>query len=159
MFLLLTIIYALRRAFAAPILDTSIIDERSPPSCTDLGNCRTIWNIIWSCLVTVFACTWVAVHPNVPMSKPGQKSNSHWYSRPLRKARIMLYGVIAPEFVIFWAWRQRCAASRKPRDPTILPGMCLDRCDLGHITQRSSTSCRLVPRSWFLCSHGRLCLS
>ena len=37
--------------------------------CNDLTHCRTIWNIIWSCLVTIFSCTWVAVHPNVPCPK------------------------------------------------------------------------------------------
>ena len=32
----------------------------SPPSVrTDIG-------IIWSCLVTIFSCTWVAAYPNIP---------------------------------------------------------------------------------------------
>ena len=109
MFLLLTVFYVLRRVFALPI---PVIEDRSASSCTDLGNCRTIWNIVWSCLVTTFACTWVAVHPNVP--RPAQNVNQSWYSRPLRRVRIMLYALIGPEFVLFWAWRQWKAANRKP---------------------------------------------
>ena len=109
MLLLLTVFYVLRRGFALPI---PVIEDRSASSCTDLNNCRTIWNIVWSCLVTTFACTWVAVHPNVP--RPGQKANRHWYSRPLRRVRIMLYALIGPEFVLFWAWNQWKVATRKP---------------------------------------------
>ena len=30
--------------------------------CTDLTHCLTIWEIVWSCLVTIFSRTWVAVH-------------------------------------------------------------------------------------------------
>ena len=37
--------------------------------CTDLTHCWTIWEIVWSCLVTIFSRTWVAVHPNVPCPK------------------------------------------------------------------------------------------
>ena len=114
MLLLLTALYLLRRVFALPI---PAIEDRSASSCTDLNNCRTIWNIVWSCLVTTFACTWVAVHPNVP--KPGQNVNQRWYSRPLRRVRIMLYTLIGPEFVIFWAWRQWKAANRKPNLPLL----------------------------------------
>ncbi|KAF8331739.1 uncharacterized protein EI90DRAFT_2819705, partial [Cantharellus anzutake] len=28
--------------------------------------CRTMWGIVYSCLLTVFACIWTAVHPNPP---------------------------------------------------------------------------------------------
>ena len=114
MLLLLTVFYLLRWVFAHPI---PVIEYRAASSCTDLNNCRTIWNIVWSCLVTTFACTWVAVHPNVP--KPGQSVNQRWYSRPLRRVRIMLYALIGPEFVLFWAWRQWKAANRKPTLPQL----------------------------------------
>ncbi|KAG2109532.1 hypothetical protein DEU56DRAFT_900791 [Suillus clintonianus] len=33
----------------------------SPPS----NNTRTLWDIIWSCGVTLFACAWTAIHPNI----------------------------------------------------------------------------------------------
>ena len=34
--------------------------------CDDIHHCRTIPGIILSCGSTVFLCTWVALHPNVP---------------------------------------------------------------------------------------------
>ncbi|KAJ7227785.1 hypothetical protein C8J57DRAFT_1092939 [Mycena rebaudengoi] len=34
-------------------------------SCPDAQTCRTIWNIIRNSVVTIFSCTWVAVHPNI----------------------------------------------------------------------------------------------
>ena len=114
MLLLLTVFYLLRRVFALPI---PVIEYHSASSCTDLNSCRAIWNIVWSCLVTTFACTWVAVHPNVP--KPGQQPNWRWYSRPLRRVRIMLYALIGPEFVLIWAWRQWRVANRKSTLPQL----------------------------------------
>lgn len=48
---------------AAPIPS---IQRWSPSSCADLQDCRTIWNIVSSCIVTIFSCIWVAVHPNLP---------------------------------------------------------------------------------------------
>jgi len=61
---------------------------------------RTIWNIIWSCLSTLFACAWIAVHPNIPA--PG---DSEWKIFR-RRLMIMTYVLLAPELVIIWAARQ-----------------------------------------------------
>lgn len=36
--------------------------------CVDGNNCRTTWDIIWSCAATIFLCTWVSYHPDVPKS-------------------------------------------------------------------------------------------
>jgi hypothetical protein len=144
MLVIFSALYLLHKVFALPI---PVIEERTPPSCDDLRNCRTISSIVWSCIVTIFACTWVAVHPNVP--KPN--SNVHWYSGPLRRARIMVYALIGPEFIIAWAWRQRYIASRKSES---LQGV------FPHDFQWLTLMfCRLVTRSRILCCDGRLCLS
>ena len=63
-------------------------------------NTRTIWNIIWSCFSTVFACAWIAVHPNIPALK-----DSKWKILR-RRMMIMAYVLLAPEMVIMWAARQ-----------------------------------------------------
>jgi hypothetical protein len=44
--------------------DTSIhtLDSSTCSPC----NTRTLWDILWSCGLTLFACTWTAVHPNIP---------------------------------------------------------------------------------------------
>ena len=68
------------------------------------GNTRSIYIIIRSCLSTIFACAWIAVHPNIPA--PG---DSRWAVLGRRMA-IMAFVLLAPEFVIFWAGRQHYAA-------------------------------------------------
>ena len=61
---------------------------------------RSIYGILWSCLSTIFACTWITVHPNIPA--PG---DSQW-AVLRRRLAIMGYFLLTPEFVIFWAARQ-----------------------------------------------------
>lgn len=38
--------------------------------CQTIGYCRTIWEIIWTCLATLFAFSYAAIHPNIPQPKP-----------------------------------------------------------------------------------------
>src|ERR1700733_9319055 len=43
------------------------LEQSSPSSCSDGPQySRTVWDIVWSCLVTIFACVWAALHPDVP---------------------------------------------------------------------------------------------
>ena len=70
----------------------------------DVFDTRSIYNILASCLSTIFACTWTAVHPNIPA--PG---DSRWIVLGRRMA-IMGCILLAPETVIFWAGRQHFAA-------------------------------------------------
>jgi hypothetical protein len=65
-----------------------------------LSNTRTIWNIVCSCFSTLFACAWIAVHPNIPA--PG---DSPWKIFR-RRMMIMTFVLLAPELVIIWAARQ-----------------------------------------------------
>ena len=46
-----------------------------PNSCKDITHCRTIWNITWGCLTTIFSCAWVAVHPNIPCPRKRQANS------------------------------------------------------------------------------------
>jgi hypothetical protein len=146
MFLLLTFIYILQQTLAVPIPGT-ILEDRAASTCTGTS-CRSLWNIVWSCVVTIFACTWVAVHPNVPI--PDKSAHRRWYSRPLRRVRIMLCALICPELVIMWAWRQRIIASSMSQT---LEGVAVDRQKNSLIL--TSLSHRLVAGAWILCSHGR----
>ena len=104
--------------FQSAFIDASpvpSIDDRSLAAnrCTDLTHCRTIWSIVWSCLVTIFSCTWVAVHPNIPCPKK-RKANS-WMERciwnPLlsfaeHRLPLFVCALLAPEYVLAWAIRQ-----------------------------------------------------
>ncbi|KAH9483144.1 hypothetical protein JR316_0005247 [Psilocybe cubensis] len=71
---------------------------------------RTIWTIVRTCLATIIACTWVAVHPNIPGPK-------HGLLRILfTRLGIMFMVLIAPEMIITWAARQYLAAREIQRD-------------------------------------------
>ncbi|KAJ7727109.1 hypothetical protein B0H16DRAFT_1697851 [Mycena metata] len=71
--------------------------------CT-INSCRTLFDIVWGCLATMFACTWVALHQNVPEPKLG------WFSLLMRKLRMMLVTIIAPEVIVGFAARQLVSA-------------------------------------------------
>lgn len=45
-----------------------IIELRKSPSCDDVNNCRSISTIVWSCLITIFSCTWITVQSTIPES-------------------------------------------------------------------------------------------
>ncbi|KAF8805913.1 hypothetical protein BYT27DRAFT_6651276 [Phlegmacium glaucopus] len=84
-----------------PLSDNSFYPrETTPTGFTD----RSEWSIIWSCLATLFACSWVAIHPNIPAP-----ADRHWRIFG-RRLSIMLYTLLAPEIVIIWAGRQYFAA-------------------------------------------------
>lgn len=78
--------------------------------CDTIGHCRTIWNIIWSCLVTIFACIWVAIHPNVPQPIASCDNQPlklvDMFRGPGEKLGIALLALLAPEFIFVWASRQ-----------------------------------------------------
>ncbi|KAJ7136404.1 hypothetical protein C8R43DRAFT_614351 [Mycena crocata] len=81
---------------------TNVTDVLQPnlSVCDDSPNCRSIFGIVWGCLTTIFACTWVSVHPNIPAR--GQSS-----SRILcRRLGMMLMTVIAPEIMVFFVANQ-----------------------------------------------------
>ena len=65
---------------------------------------RTHFDIIWSCVATLFICTWVAIHPNVPPRGEGP-IRSFW-----RRIKLMLWTLVVPELILLWAYRQWAAA-------------------------------------------------
>lgn len=81
-------------------------DPDAPSSCKDLGNYRTVSDIVQSCLALIFSCTWVAIHPNIPGPYEGTLKTT------CRRIRIMVMALVAPELVILWALRQRIVARK-----------------------------------------------
>lgn len=55
---------------------------------------RGTWSILWSCLATIFICTWSALHLDVP------KRHSVWYLL-FRKLGWMFIASTAPEVVLY----------------------------------------------------------
>ena len=95
------------KTHAAPL--TSLLAEShnnttasvlSTPACICAPDQRTIWDILWSCLATIFACSWVSVHPNIPA--PNESSRRIF----LRRLELMFWAVVSPEMIITWALRQ-----------------------------------------------------
>ena len=104
MLLILTLVYLFHgfQSHAAPL--TRLLVESgsviSTPACVCPVDQRTIWDILWGCLATIFACSWVSVHPNIPAP-----NKSSWRIF-LRRLELMFWGIVGPEFIIAWAFRQ-----------------------------------------------------
>jgi len=86
---------------------------------------RTVWSIVWSCLATLFACSWVAVHPNVPRATDSEALILG------RRLAMMGYMLLAPELVILWAAKQYFSAKeitfmlqREGEQPTTIYQVC-----------------------------------
>ena len=73
---------------------TSVLDT---PSCLCPTIGRSTSDILWSCLATIFACSWVSIHPNIP-----GPNESRWRNR----LDLMFWTVFGPELIINWAFRQ-----------------------------------------------------
>ena len=82
-----------------------IVEAANGPSQSAAGagsdqDMRSVLDIIWSCLATIFACTWVSIHPNIP-----HPDATEWQIRKHR-ATLMFWALIAPELIVLWAMRQ-----------------------------------------------------
>ena len=114
--MLLTLVYLFHgfKAHASPASPlTSLFAESSSnatvfstPACICPADQRSIWDILWSCLATIFACSWVSVHPNIP--GPNESSRRVF----LRRLELMFWAVIGPELIITFALRQWSSARR-----------------------------------------------
>ncbi|ESZ92333.1 hypothetical protein SBOR_7282 [Sclerotinia borealis F-4128] len=85
---------------AIPAKTTSYV---SPP------NSRGTLNILWTCLFTIYACTWAIQHLNVPKQREGRESgwkdNLMWKIRGFETSlKWMLATIIAPEILLAKAW-------------------------------------------------------
>ncbi|KAG1797314.1 uncharacterized protein HD556DRAFT_1535097 [Suillus plorans] len=61
---------------------------------------RTLWTIVSSSVLTLFACTYSAIHPNIL----SPKDSPHRILR--RQFGIIIMALIAPELIVAWAMRQ-----------------------------------------------------
>jgi hypothetical protein len=85
----------------APIIPENATPQESGITCQQF---RTISSIVYSCLLTLFACTWTAVHPNLP-APDDNKIKAFW-----RRLKVVLVTLIAPEYTLYWALMQRQSA-------------------------------------------------
>lgn len=85
----------------------------SSDSCIDINSCRTLDDITQSCILTILACVWFAVHRNIPAPKanpPEGESFLHKLRRMIRTqwqaVIVLIVTLIAPEWILAWALRQ-----------------------------------------------------
>jgi hypothetical protein len=105
---------------AVPLGDVPIenLSERSPTSCDDIDGCRKLIDIVWSCLTTIFACTWVSLHPNIPPVSYTQDMGfwENWFhilEGFLRHQLLpFVVALLAPEWILAWAIQQWIVASQ-----------------------------------------------
>ena len=92
------------RSYGAASMSITIPNVINPREALQSGQTRTYFDIIWSCASTLFICTWVAVHPNIP---PRGEGHIRWL---WRRIKLMLWTLLVPELVFVWAYRQWSAA-------------------------------------------------
>ncbi|KAF7985794.1 hypothetical protein HWV62_429 [Athelia sp. TMB] len=91
---------AASNATTQPLTDTISIASLSSGACKDIDNCRTLADIVTSCVGTIFACVWVAVHRNLP--GPMQSKTSV----RLQATKVVVMTLVIPEWVMAWSVRQ-----------------------------------------------------
>ncbi|THU79073.1 hypothetical protein K435DRAFT_561813, partial [Dendrothele bispora CBS 962.96] len=99
---------------------SSEVSSGALEGCNDLQSCRTVESIFYNCIAVIFACTYVAIHPNIPRSF--RRSSSHelievgdpftvnWVAVIVRDVSCMCFAFLSPELVMLWAMRQWFAA-------------------------------------------------
>ncbi|KAF9473981.1 hypothetical protein BDN70DRAFT_885346 [Pholiota conissans] len=88
---------------ASPSSETDYFSIRLRETESHFGQ-RTVNDIIISCFATIFACTWSAIHPNIPAL------TDCWWTRFKRQVTIMICALLAPELITMWALMQRVGA-------------------------------------------------
>ena len=99
------------------ISSDTIFDTLADPSCNDIHHCRTLAGLVQSCLVTILACVWYAVHRNIPAPKVDRPRHDNRFTRIVffvwykictqRQATIILVvALVIPEWIAAWAVRQ-----------------------------------------------------
>ena len=113
--LFLTFVYYFVQGVSFDISSVPSIGKHSLESnpCTDFMHCRTIWNIIWSCHITIFSCTRVAVHPNIPCPRKRKVNGciKSWLWNPLlsfaeHRLPLLVCALLVLEYILAWAIRQ-----------------------------------------------------
>lgn len=66
---------------------------------------RGTWTILSTCIITLTLCVYTSLHLNVPAHKDSAASTF------FIKAKYVIFGLLAPELIVFNAWRQRKVAS------------------------------------------------
>ncbi|KAK7440606.1 hypothetical protein VKT23_016954 [Stygiomarasmius scandens] len=105
-------------AFAFPIEQSGLsesynTDANSTAACVDSDpddTKRSTQDIVWSCIATIFACTWVSIHPNIPGLNVGR------LTKFFRRVGVTMLALLAPELIVIWALRQWLVSRRLAKE-------------------------------------------
>jgi hypothetical protein len=126
--LILLLVYAIFKSSFGDALPTPSIELRDPCSCDEPIQTRSLWDIIWSCLSTIFLCTWVSLHPNI--SSTPEEPGLSWFEKNIRtpliefltyKLPLFLWALLVPEYILAWAIRQYIMAGKIQRRGEFTP--------------------------------------
>jgi hypothetical protein len=109
-FLILALAYLLDETVSAPLSQTK--SAAGYTSWQPEPQVRGTFRLIVSCLITLSLCVWTAVHLNIP--SPATKDSDinvgrfrRWRSNyAFRRTRWVILGILAPEIVVYSAWKQ-----------------------------------------------------
>ncbi|KAF7980020.1 hypothetical protein HWV62_40136 [Athelia sp. TMB] len=99
------------------IMPDTTVSAISDAECERLDGCRSLYSIVQSCIVTILACVWFAVHRNVPAPKSERPHHDNLFVRATlsfwhraldqrQAAIVFVVALLAPEWVLAWALRQ-----------------------------------------------------
>ena len=97
MSLLLSILLFVQSSYSIALNNTIVHELASYLPCVAT---RSIHATILSCVATLFACAWTAIHPNIPGPADG------WASVFFRRLYLMGLALVAPELILMWAIHQ-----------------------------------------------------
>ncbi|KAG2357301.1 hypothetical protein BDR07DRAFT_1420831 [Suillus spraguei] len=96
-----------------------VIQAANTTTTTTSDSFKTLWSIVSSSVLTLFACVYSAIHANIPSPKDSPNNII------LRRLGIMIMALIAPELIVTWAMRQWLSARQVTRqfkkDPHNVP--------------------------------------
>ncbi|PVF91969.1 hypothetical protein CPB86DRAFT_830297 [Serendipita vermifera] len=101
-------------------LPVASVPNESPESLAynDIDSQRKLNDIVWSSIVTIFACTWLTLHPNIPPPiyargiGPWGRYLSAIKRFTLYRLQPFVVALIAPEWILAWAVQQRVVANQ-----------------------------------------------
>ncbi|KAL4816242.1 hypothetical protein BDW67DRAFT_191148 [Aspergillus spinulosporus] len=82
-------------------------------------NSRSSWDIVWTCLTTIFACTWTVLHMSVPRRNSSEglvlaRKLTMWTVALFAPEEILL--IASDEFWRVWSLRARCNEAQAASD-------------------------------------------
>ncbi|KAF7974346.1 hypothetical protein HWV62_12412 [Athelia sp. TMB] len=91
--------------------------------CYDIRYCRTLQGLVQSCILTILACVWFAVHRNIPAPKVVRPRHPNFIVRAglfvwnkvldqRQAANVFVVTLLVPEWVLAWALRQWIVARK-----------------------------------------------